>query len=544
MCSKFIFVTGGVVSGIGKGLFSASLGKLLQSSSYKVTIQKLDPYLNLDAGTMSPYQHGEVFVTDDGAETDLDLGHYERFLNISLTKKSNITTGQIYNTIIKKERRGDYLGATVQVIPHVTDMIKHRILEVSYKFDITIVEVGGTVGDIESLPFLEAIRQMRNDFGKENVMYVHVALLPFIASTDELKTKPIQHSVNELRRIGINPDMICVRTPQKISSEIKSKLSLFCDVPESYIIENIDMKYLYELPVYLERQNITEKILNYLNLPFNGTDLKDWHKLLQKIKNNLTQKCKIGIAGKYLKLMDSYLSLFEALKHAAFTLNCEVKIKAIPVDEIIEKDVSKVLKNLDGLVVPGGFGIRGFLGKLKVAQYARENNLPFLGICFGMHAVLVEYAINVCNLSKATSREIEPDTSFPLIDLLKEDSYIEEKGGTMRCGLHSIKIKKNSRAFRIYQNTLIKERHRHRYALNNDYIEILEKNGLCITGVSKDNRNIAEIIEIKQHPWFLAVQFHPEFISRPLQPHPLFVDFIDTCLKLKKGRDNYVRKKS
>ncbi|WP_128895517.1 CTP synthase [Longirhabdus pacifica] len=531
--SKYIFVTGGVVSSLGKGITAASLGRLLKNRGLSVTIQKFDPYLNVDPGTMSPYQHGEVFVTDDGAETDLDLGHYERFIDINLSKNNNVTTGKVYSTVITKERRGDYLGGTVQVIPHITNEIKERVYRAGREAgsDVVITEIGGTVGDIESLPFLEAIRQIKSEVGRDNVMYVHVTLIPYIKAAGEVKTKPTQHSVKELRSIGIQPNVIVCRTEHALSEELKQKLALFCDVDTKAVIDLVDTDILYKVPLLLREQGLDQHVVDHLKLPDNSIDMTEWEQLVNKA-SKLEKKTEIAIVGKYVALRDAYLSIAEALKHAGIEHHAEISIRWVNAEEIYDHNVAELLKGVDGILVPGGFGDRGIEGKISAIQYARENDIPFFGICLGMQVAVIEYARNVANMMGANSSEINPSTSYPVIDLLPEQKDIEEMGGTMRLGLYPCKIAEGSVTKEMYDDELIYERHRHRYEFNNEYREILESHGLKIGGTSPDGR-LVEMIELPDHPWFVAVQFHPEFTSRPNRPQPLFRHFVKASLKHK-----------
>ena len=533
MHTKYIFVTGGVVSSLGKGITAASLGQLLKARGLNVTIQKFDPYINVDPGTMSPYQHGEVFVTDDGAETDLDLGHYERFIDINLTKSSNVTTGKIYWSVLTKERRGDYLGATIQVIPHITNEIKERLMRAGKEqsADVVITEIGGTVGDIESLPFLEAIRQMKYDVGAENVMYIHLTLLPYLSKAGEVKTKPTQHSVKELRGIGIQPDLIVCRTEKEISQEMKDKIALFCSVPTQNVIQNIDSETLYSVPLTLEKEGLAEKVCDFLKLPCVKPDLNDWERIVT-IEKNLKRRVKIALVGKYVELRDAYLSVAEALKHAGIENEVAVDIAWMHSEEIENMDVNEVFADCDGILVPGGFGHRGVEGKIKAIQFARERKIPFFGICLGMQMAVVEYGRNILNYEAAHSSELDPLTVYPVIDLMPEQQDVEDMGGTMRLGLYPCKLKAGSLAQRAYGEMLIYERHRHRYEFNNTYKADYMESGFVISGVSPDER-LVEIIELPDHPWFLAVQFHPEFKSRPTHAHPLFREFIKAAKSLR-----------
>ncbi|MGV8145861.1 MAG: CTP synthase [Alkaliphilus sp.] len=539
MQTKYIFVTGGVVSSLGKGITAASLGQLLKSRGLNVSLQKFDPYINIDPGTMSPYQHGEVFVTDDGAETDLDLGHYERFTDVNLNKNSNVTSGKIYWSVISKERKGDYLGGTVQVIPHITNEIKGRIyrIEKEGNIDVVITEIGGTVGDIESLPFLEAIRQVKYDVGIENVMYIHVTLVPYLEMAGELKTKPTQHSVKELRSIGIQPDVIVCRTEHALTQEMKDKIGLFCNLSPSSVVQNVDAKSIYEVPLMLKKEGLDQIVIDKLNLQTNGEDLAQWMKMVEKHKNP-SNKVKIALVGKYVELRDAYLSVSEALTHGGIYSDAEVEIAWIHSEEVTFQNKEEILKDVDGILIPGGFGDRGIEGKINAIRYARENKIPLFGICLGMQLAVVEFARNVVGLENAHSKELDPKTPHPVIDLMPEQHDVEDMGGTMRLGLYPCKIESTSKSHEIYKEELIYERHRHRYELNNEYRERLENAGLTISGVSPDER-LVEIVEIKDHPWFVCVQFHPEFKSRPIKPHPLFREFIKASLEkglLKKGK--------
>jgi len=526
MPTKYIFVTGGVVSSLGKGITAASLGQLLKSRGLKVTIQKFDPYINVDPGTMSPYQHGEVFVTDDGAETDLDLGHYERFIDISLNKYSNVTTGKIYWSVLNKERKGEYDGRTVQVIPHITNEIKDRIKRVSKdrEVDVVITEIGGTVGDIESLPFLEAIRQIKNDVGKENVMYIHVTLVPYLSMAGELKTKPTQHSVKELRSIGIQPDVLICRTEMPLSQDLKDKIALFCDLDPSEVIENIDAETLYEIPLMLEKEGLPQLVIDHLHLECDKLDLTEWNSIVERIKA-LNDKVTIALVGKYIELKDAYLSVAESLKHGGIFNDVDVEIKWVHAEDVEDEHAKDIFADVDGILVPGGFGDRGIDGKISAAKYARENKIPYLGICLGMQLAVIEFARNVVGLKGAHTTEIDLDTPFPVIDLMPEQKDIELTNGTMRLGLYPCKLIKDSKVSNIYGEEIIYERHRHRYEFNNQFREKLEEKGLRISGLSPDER-LVEIIELNGHPWFVGVQFHPEFKSRPTRAHPLIKDFI------------------
>lgn len=530
--TKYIFVTGGVVSSLGKGITAASLGRLLKNRGLKVTIQKFDPYINVDPGTMSPYQHGEVFVTDDGAETDLDLGHYERFIDINLSKTSNVTTGKIYSSVITKERRGEYLGGTVQVIPHITNEIKDRVFRAGRETqsDVVITEIGGTVGDIESLPFLEAIRQIKSDIGRDNVMYIHVTLIPYLKAAGEVKTKPTQHSVKELRSIGIQPQVVVCRTEHPLSDEMKRKLALFCDIDADAVIEAQDADTLYEVPMMLRAQGLDDIVVKHLKLDAfrNPPDMSEWEQLVRRVKS-LENRTEIAIVGKYVSLHDAYLSIVEALGHAGIDCNTEVKIRWINAEDVYDHNVAELLQGVQGILVPGGFGDRGIEGKISAIRYARINKIPFFGICLGMQVAVVEFARSVAGLEGANSSEIQPTTPYPVIDLLPEQKEIEDLGGTMRLGLYPCKIAEGSLAMKCYEDELVYERHRHRYEFNNEYRDLLEKAGLKISGTSPDGR-LVEVIELPDHPWFLAVQFHPEFTSRPNRPQPLFRHFVRAAM--------------
>lgn len=530
--AKYIFVTGGVVSSLGKGITAASLGRLLKSRGINVAVQKCDPYINIDPGTMSPYQHGEVFVTEDGAETDLDLGHYERFIDINLSKSSNITTGKVYWSVISKERKGDYLGATVQVIPHITNEIKDRIRRVGKEknVDVVIVEIGGTVGDIESQPFLEAIRQMGVEEGSDNVMFIHVTLVPHLGKTGELKTKPTQHSVKELRSIGIQPDMIVCRTELPLTQDIKEKIGMFCNVKPDAVIENLDVDSIYEVPLELDKQKVDEYVLRRLHLPIGQPDLKEWRAFVEREKH-LSKEVEIALVGKYVELHDAYISVVESLRHAGIYHDANVKIRWVNAEDVDDDTVDELLKGVKGILVPGGFGDRGVEGKIRAAQYARENKIPYLGLCLGMQCAVIEFARNVAGLKGAHSTEFNVATPYPVIDLMPEQREIDEKGGTMRLGVYPCKLKEGTKAYEAYNDELVYERHRHRYEFNNEYRELLTSKGMVLSGLSPDDK-LVEIIEIKDHPFFVASQFHPEFKSRPLRPHPLFRDFIGASLSL------------
>ena len=537
--TKYIFVTGGVVSSLGKGITAASLGRLLKSRGYKVTIQKFDPYINIDPGTMSPYQHGEVFVTDDGAETDLDLGHYERFIDINLTRNSNVTAGRIYQSVIDKERRGDYLGRTVQVIPHITNEIKERVYRVGREenADFVITEIGGTVGDIESEPFLEAIRQVKKDVPRNDCLYIHVTLVPYIAAAGELKTKPTQHSVKELRSIGITPDILVCRSEHEVSKEMREKIAMFCDVDTDAVFQALTAKSIYEVPLLLQEQGMDKVVLKKLNMEDRPCDMKEWKDMVGKIMAPHKNKTKIGVVGKYVELPDAYISIVEALKHASFYNHADVEIEYInAVDvESPEANLDEIFKGIDGILIPGGFGDRGIEGMIRSAQYAREHKIPFFGICLGMQCAVIEYARNVCGMKKANSTEFDEATPYPVIYLMPEQMSVEIKGGTMRLGKYPCKLIAGSHAEAAYGMDLISERHRHRYEVNNDLKEELFSHGLVQAG-TLPNGKLTEIVELpeSEHPWYVGVQFHPELKSRPTNPHPLFKAFIAAALKNQK----------
>ena len=537
--TKYIFVTGGVVSSLGKGITAASLGRLLKSRGYRVTIQKFDPYINIDPGTMSPYQHGEVFVTDDGAETDLDLGHYERFIDINLTRNSNVTAGRIYQSVIDKERRGDYLGRTVQVIPHITNEIKERVYRVGREenADFVITEIGGTVGDIESEPFLEAIRQVKKDVPRNDCLYIHVTLVPYIAAAGELKTKPTQHSVKELRSIGITPDILVCRSEHEVSKEMREKIAMFCDVDTDAVFQALTAKSIYEVPLLLQEQGMDKVVLKKLNMEDRPCDMKEWKDMVGKIMAPHKDKTKIGVVGKYVELPDAYISIVEALKHASFYNHADVEIEYInAVDvESPEANLDEIFKGIDGILIPGGFGDRGIEGMIRSAQYAREHKIPFFGICLGMQCAVIEYARNVCGMKKANSTEFDEATPYPVIYLMPEQMSVEIKGGTMRLGKYPCKLIAGSHAEAAYGMDLISERHRHRYEVNNDLKEELFSHGLVQAG-TLPNGKLTEIVELpeSEHPWYVGVQFHPELKSRPTNPHPLFKAFIAAALKNQK----------
>ena len=534
--TKYIFVTGGVVSSLGKGITAASLGRLLKSRGYRVTIQKFDPYINIDPGTMSPYQHGEVFVTDDGAETDLDLGHYERFIDINLSKNSKTTTGKIYQSVINKERRGDYLGGTVQVIPHITNEIKERVFRVGQQdnADFVITEIGGTVGDIESLPFLEAIRQVKKDVGKNDVLYIHVTLVPYISAAGELKTKPTQHSVKELRSIGISPDILVCRSEKPISKEMREKMAMFCDVDPDAVIQNLTARSIYEVPMLMEEQGLDTIVLRKLEMEDKPKDMQGWHDMVARILKKYDKKVTIAVVGKYVALQDAYISITESLRHAAVANETELDIHWVNAEEIEadDTDMDKVMAGVDGILVPGGFGNRGIEGKIKAIQYAREHKIPFFGICLGMQCAVIEFARHVCGMADANSSEFNPNSAHPVIDLMPEQLDVEDLGGTMRLGLYPCKVYPDTLTSKAYNAELIYERHRHRYEFNNAFREEIVGKGLVLGGTLPNGR-LVEIVELpeSEHPWFLGAQFHPEFKSRPTNPHPLFREFVGAAVK-------------
>ena len=537
MSTKYIFVTGGVVSSLGKGITSASLGRLLKERGYKVSIQKFDPYLNYDPGTMSPYQHGEVFVTEDGAETDLDRGHYERFTDENLGKYSNVTTGKVYWNVISKERRGDYLGGTVQVIPHITNEIKESILRVSESEvnpDIVITEIGGTVGDIESQPYLEAIRQFQSDLGEENVLYIHVTLLPYLHMAGELKTKPTQHSVKELLSIGIQPDIIVLRSECEVEEGLKDKISLFCNVPKKAVVANYDAEELYEVPLMLEKEGLADLVCENLHLVNNKPDLKEWRDLVTRAKNP-DGKVTIALVGKYVELHDAYLSVAEALRHAAIAFDKEVAIRWIHSEDVNSENVERILRDVDGVLVPGGFGNRGIDGKIETIRYARKHNIPFLGLCLGLQLAVVEYARDVAGMEGADSAELNPETPYPVISLMEEQKKIQNMGGTMRLGSYPAVLEKGSKVAEVYGRTEVSERHRHRYEVNDEFVPQLEEAGMRFSGKSPDGV-LVEMIELPDHPYFVATQAHPEFKSRPNRPHPLFKGLVGAALQNKENK--------
>ena len=537
MSTKYIFVTGGVVSGLGKGITAASLGRLLKARGYKVTMQKFDPYINVDPGTLSPYQHGEVFVTDDGAETDLDLGHYERFIDENLSINSNVTTGKIYWSVITKERHGDYDGRTVQVIPHITNEIKDRVFRVArtQETDIVITEIGGTVGDIESTPFLEAIRQVATEVGKENCIYIHLTLVPYISTSGEQKTKPTQHSVKELLSLGIQPDVIVLRTEKPLEEGLADKIALFCNVSGDSVIQNLDLNTLYEVPMALEKEGLAKVVCRKLGLEDRTPDMEDWNAMVKVANELLDDKedvVTISLVGKYVSLHDAYISIVESLKHGGFENHTNVKINWVDSEEVTPETADEILKDSDGILVPGGFGDRGIEGKIIAAQYAREHDIPYFGICLGMQIAVIEYARNVLGYSDANSSEINPETTHPVIDLMPEQKDVEDLGGTMRLGLYPCKTTEGSLAREIYGSDLIYERHRHRYEFNNFYRTEMVEHGLMIGGQSPDDK-LVEMVEIPTHPWYVGVQFHPEFKSRPNRSHPLFAGFIKAAVEKK-----------
>ncbi|MDX2242981.1 MAG: CTP synthase [Leptolyngbyaceae cyanobacterium bins.302] len=537
--TKFVFVTGGVVSSIGKGIVAASLGRLLKSRDYSVSILKLDPYINVDPGTMSPFQHGEVFVTEDGAETDLDLGHYERFTDTSMSRLNSVTTGSIYQSVLNKERRGDYQGGTVQVIPHITNEIKERVLRVAQNTnpDVVITEIGGTVGDIESLPFLEAIRQFRKDVGRQNVLYMHVTLIPWIPAAGEMKTKPTQHSVKELRSIGIQPDILVCRSDRALPPGLKEKISGFCDVPASCVIACPDAASIYEVPLVLEQEGLANQALDLLHLEQRSPDLTQWAELVDRLYHP-AHKIEVAIVGKYVQLGDAYLSVVEALRHGAIALDSALLIRWVNSEEIEEKGADKLLHGVDGIVVPGGFGPRGVDGKIDAISYARENKIPFLGLCLGMQCSVIEWARNVSALHEANSAEFNPNTQNPVINLLPEQQDVVDLGGTMRLGLYPCRLTPHTLAFSLYQEEVVYERHRHRYEFNNAYRNLFTDSGYVISGTSPDGR-LVEIVELPNHPFFVATQFHPEFQSRPNHPHPLFKGFVNAVLTQHSPKSGY-----
>ncbi len=528
---KYVFVTGGVTSSLGKGIISASLAKLLQARGYSVTIQKLDPYINVDPGTLNPYEHGECYVTLDGAETDLDLGHYERFLNVPTSQANNVTTGRIYQSVINKERKGDYLGKTVQIIPHITDEIKRRIKLVSSgnKFDIVITEIGGTVGDIESLPYIESVRQLKWELGSQNCIVIHLTLVPYLSSTGESKTKPTQHSVKELLETGIQPDVLVLRTERHLNEDIKRKVALFCNVEENAVIESVDVSTIYEVPIKMLEQGLDRTVLRKMGLPVeNEPPLTEWREFLTKLKNP-KNSIKVGLVGKYVELPDAYKSIAESFIHSGAMNECEIDIEYIHSEDITEQNVTDRLSGFNGILVAPGFGSRGIEGKILTAKYARENNIPFFGICLGMQCAVIEFARDVLNLEGAHSTEINHKTKYPVIDLMEEQKSVIDKGGTMRLGGYKCVIDKNSKTFEAYQKTDIIERHRHRYEFNNKYYDDFKSHGMVPVGINPES-GLVEIIEIPDHKWFIGVQFHPEYSSTVINPHPLFVSFVKACI--------------
>lgn len=536
MAVKYVFVTGGVVSGLGKGITAASLGRLLKNRGYKVTIQKFDPYINVDPGTMSPYQHGEVFVTDDGAETDLDLGHYERFIDENLSVDSNITTGKVYWNVLNKERRGDYLGRTVQVIPHITNEIKNKVYAVgkNSNCDVVITEIGGTVGDIESTPFLEAIRQVVTEVGRENVIYIHVTLVPTVPGSTELKSKPTQHSVKELLSLGIQPNVIVCRSDYPLPDDMVNKIALFCNIRPQDVIQNLTAGTLYEVPMMLEKNGLVKSVCHHLHLEEREPDHVQWLQMIDQVKS-ANKEVTIGLVGKYVELPDAYISVAESLYHGGLPHSTKVKIEYIQSEDITEDNCADLLKNCDGILVPGGFGDRGIEGKITAIRYCRENNLPFFGICLGMQMAVIEFARHVAGLENANSAEFLEDAEDPVIDIMDDQKDITKKGGTMRLGLYPCKLRPDTKCRNLYGEEVIYERHRHRYEFNNAYRAKLEEAGLTLAGVSP-NEKLVEIVEVKEHPWFVGVQFHPEFKSRPNRPHPLFVDFVGAALQHKENQ--------
>ncbi len=543
---KYIFVTGGVVSSLGKGIASASLGLLLKNRGLKVNLQKFDPYINVDPGTMNPFQHGEVFVLDDGAETDLDLGHYERFIDESLSRDNNLTSGQIYEAVINKERKGDYLGGTVQVIPHITNEIKERIKKVSKidgEVDVVITEIGGTVGDIEGLPFLESIRQMGLEYGPKNTLYIHLTLVPYIESAGEVKTKPTQHSVKELREIGIQPNIILCRTSLPLTKAIKDKIGLFCNVPSEAVIQAIDVESIYEVPLLFHKEGLDDLVVEHLDLKCDKPKIREWEKMVERTKNP-KYFTRIGICGKYTHLKDAYKSIIEAFTHAGVENDSRVELKWIDSEDLEQESAEKILGDIDGLLIPGGFGERGIKGKIEAIKFVRENKIPFLGICLGMQCAVIEFARNICHLEKAHSYEFDPETPYPVIHLMPDQENITKMGGTMRLGAYPCELEKGSLSHKAYEKLQINERHRHRYEFNNEFRETLIQAGLRLTGLSPDGR-LVEIIELSNkepsgHPWFVAVQFHPELKSRPTRAHPLFRDLLKAALGYRKSKEKEI----
>ena len=532
MHTKFIFVTGGVVSSLGKGITAASLGRLLKSRGLRVSMQKFDPYINVDPGTMNPYQHGEVFVTDDGAETDLDLGHYERFIDENLTQAANVTSGRVYDTVITRERKGEYLGATIQVSPHITDEIKRRMLAVSLREDapdVVITEIGGTVGDIESLPFLEAARQLKNEVGRENVLYIHVTLVPYISAAGELKTKPTQHSVKELTGLGIQPDIIVCRSEKALTRDVRAKIGLFCNIPADCVFENLNARSIYEVPLMIHEEGMDERVCRLLGIPAPEADLTEWRGMVERLLTP-ERDVRIAIVGKYVELPDAYLSIVEALTHGGIAHHAKVRVEWVAAESVTPENAAEKLAGCGGVLVPGGFGERGLEGKIAAVQYAREHGVPFLGICLGMQMAVVEYARHVLGLTGAHTSEVDPNTPYPVIDLMPDQQHIDEKGGTMRLGKYPCCLSRDSVAFAAYGEENIFERHRHRYEFNNAYRDLFVEGGMRIGGVNPE-RDLVEIIELPNHPWFVGVQYHPELRSRPNRPHPLFREFVGAALK-------------
>ena len=532
MHTKFIFVTGGVVSSLGKGITAASLGRLLKSRGLRVSMQKFDPYINVDPGTMNPYQHGEVFVTDDGAETDLDLGHYERFIDENLTQAANVTSGRVYDTVITRERKGEYLGATIQVIPHITDEIKRRMLAVSLREDapdVVITEIGGTVGDIESLPFLEAARQLKNEVGRENVLYIHVTLVPYISAAGELKTKPTQHSVKELTGLGIQPDIIVCRSEKALTRDVRAKIGLFCNIPADCVFENLNARSIYEVPLMIHEEGMDERVCRLLGIPAPEADLTEWRGMVERLLTP-ERDVRIAIVGKYVELPDAYLSIVEALTHGGIAHHAKVRVEWVAAESVTPENAAEKLAGCGGVLVPGGFGERGLEGKIAAVQYAREHGVPFLGICLGMQMAVVEYARHVLGLTGAHTSEVDPNTPYPVIDLMPDQQHIDEKGGTMRLGKYHCRLSRDSVAFAAYGEENIFERHRHRYEFNNAYRDLFVEGGMRIGGVNPE-RDLVEIVELPNHPWFVGVQYHPELRSRPNRPHPLFREFVGAALK-------------
>ena len=532
MHTKFIFVTGGVVSSLGKGITAASLGRLLKSRGLRVSMQKFDPYINVDPGTMNPYQHGEVFVTDDGAETDLDLGHYERFIDENLTQAANVTSGRVYDTVITRERKGEYLGATIQVIPHITDEIKRRMLAVSLREDapdVGITEIGGTVGDIESLPFLEAARQLKNEVGRENVLYIHVTLVPYISAAGELKTKPTQHSVKELTGLGIQPDIIVCRSEKALTRDVRAKIGLFCNIPADCVFENLNARSIYEVPLMIHEEGMDERVCRLLGIPAPEADLTEWRGMVERLLTP-ERDVRIAIVGKYVELPDAYLSIVEALTHGGIAHHAKVRVEWVAAESVTPENAAEKLAGCGGVLVPGGFGERGLEGKIAAVQYAREHGVPFLGICLGMQMAVVEYARHVLGLTGAHTSEVDPNTPYPVIDLMPDQQHIDEKGGTMRLGKYPCCLSRDSVAFAAYGEENIFERHRHRYEFNNAYRDLFVEGGMRIGGVNPE-RDLVEIVELPNHPWFVGVQYHPELRSRPNRPHPLFREFVGAALK-------------